>query len=52
MLGQEVITVLDENRIAGRHNVRVDGSSLSSGIYFYRLQTKDFIDTKKLLLMK
>lgn len=42
MLGQEVQTVLDENKPAGRYDVFVDGSNLGSGVYFYRLSAGAF----------
>ncbi len=52
MLGQEVVILLDELKAAGRYDVRVDGSALSSGAYFYRLVAGDFIFTKKLLMLR
>jgi hypothetical protein len=51
MLGQEVLTVLDENKVARRYDVNIDGSNLSSDFYIYRLQTYN-ITEKKLLLIK
>ena len=52
MLGQEVLVVLDEEKVAGRYDVRIDGSNLSSGVYFYSLHVGAFTETKKLLLLK
>ncbi len=52
LLGQEVLTVIDEIRNEGIYDVRMDGSSLSSGVYFYRLQADKYLDNKKLLLIK
>lgn len=52
LLGEEVKTLLNEQRNAGRHSVQFDGSSLSSGIYYYRLVANEFIETKKLVLIK
>ncbi len=60
ILGQEVAALINENRDAGQHSVQWNARSLSSGVYFYRLyahptdakQTGDFMQTKKLLLLK
>jgi hypothetical protein len=37
---------------AGVHEVTFDASELGSGVYFYRIQTDDFSDMKKMILMK
>ncbi len=52
MLGNEVATLVDEYRPAGSYEVEFDATDLSSGIYFYKLQTSNFIETKKMILMK
>jgi hypothetical protein len=52
VLGKEVATLVNENQKPGNYEVEFDGSSLSSGIYFYRLQAGDFIETKKMILIK
>ena len=52
MLGNEVVTLVDEFREAGRYETTFDASTLSSGIYFYRLQAESFVETKKILLLK
>jgi hypothetical protein len=52
LLGREVLTLVDENRAAGSHNVTFDGSRLASGIYLYRLQAGPFTTTKKMVLLK
>ncbi len=52
ILGGEVETLLNKQIEGGVHSVEFDGSSLPSGIYFYRLQSSDFTQTKKLLLLK
>ncbi len=51
-LGEEVATLVSENFSAGRYKVQWDGSRFASGIYFYRLQAGEFVQTKKLLLLK
>lgn len=55
--GQKVKTLLNENRMAGRHSVVWDGKdangrSVSSGVYFYRLTTPNRTHISKMLLMK
>jgi photosystem II stability/assembly factor-like uncharacterized protein len=52
VLGREVSTLVNKVQQAGRHKVEFNGSSLSSGIYFYSLTTGGFRQTKKLVLMK
>ncbi len=53
VLGQEVAALLNEERIAGTHQVEFNAGRLPSGIYFYRLSVDaKFVDTKKMLLMK
>lgn len=50
--GQLVAILVDGFIDAGYHNVKWDASSYSSGIYFYKLQTGDFVTTKKMNLVK
>ena len=54
VLGNEVATLVDEDKSAGVYNVefRMQNLELSSGIYFYRLQSGDFVETKKMILLK
>ncbi|MBU1937256.1 T9SS type A sorting domain-containing protein, partial [bacterium] len=52
LLGREVAILVDEVHPAGIHNATFDGSDLPSGIYFYRLQAGDFVQTKKMVLLK
>lgn len=52
LLGNEVATVLDRTLDAGSHSVSLDGRHLTSGIYFYRLQSGHFSAVKKLTLLK
>jgi hypothetical protein len=52
MLGQNVLTLVDENMNAGTHQVQLDASSLASGIYFYSIRTADFFKTRKMILLK
>jgi len=50
-LGQRVTTLVDQRQPAGYKTVRWDASSFSSGIYFYRLQVGDFVQTRKMVLL-
>jgi hypothetical protein len=51
-LGQEVATLVNKELNAGYHRIEFNAGSLSSGVYFYRLKTQNFEQTKKLLLLK
>lgn len=52
VLGREVATLVNESKSAGRYSIQFDASSLSSGIYFYRLQDGNFIQTKEMVVAK
>jgi hypothetical protein len=50
--GKVVSTIINGNKDAGSYSVKWDASNYASGIYFYRLQAGDFVDTKKMILLK
>jgi hypothetical protein len=52
LLGREVATLVNENKSPGTYHVQFDGSSLSSGIYVYRLTAGGFVETKKMILLR
>lgn len=52
LLGEEVATLFEGFGRAGKYVVSFDGNKLTSGVYFYRLQSNNFIETKKLILLK
>ena len=60
VLGKEIVTLVNEEKSAGIHNVEWNAKGLASGIYFYSLKAVDsesgsgiaFIETKKMLLIK
>jgi subtilisin family serine protease len=52
VLGRQVLTLLDDHRLAGYHQTVFDARGLSSGTYFYRLQAGDYVSVKKLLLLR
>lgn len=52
ILGNEVASLVKAQQPAGYHEVEFNAANLSSGIYFYRLQTDNYSESKKLILMK
>ena len=54
VLGREVTTLVDEYRNAGSYDVefRIENLELSSGVYFYQLKAGDFVQTKKMILIR
>ncbi|HSW54763.1 MAG TPA: T9SS type A sorting domain-containing protein [Ignavibacteriaceae bacterium] len=52
ILGAEVATLVNEQKIAGKYEVNFNASSLASGVYIYRIKSNDFISTKKMVFLK
>jgi hypothetical protein len=52
VLGSEVATLVNEERIAGKYEVNFNASSLASGVYIYKIQAGSFINSKKMILLK
>ncbi len=52
VLGREIETLVNEENNPGRYNEKFDGSNLASGLYFYRITSGKFSETKKMLLLK
>lgn len=52
VMGREVATVFGGVQQAGNYTAILDGSNLTSGIYFYKMETNGFVETKKLVLLK
>jgi len=52
ILGSEIESLISGELSAGKHEVEFNGSNLPSGIYFYRLKSGDFIQTRKMILQK
>ena len=57
ILGQRIVTLVDEKQRADLYSVEWDGKdgswkAVSSGIYLYRLETQDFVQIKKLALVR
>ena len=51
-LGREIETLVNSGKIVGNYSVRFNANKLSSGVYFYRMQAGDFVQTKKLIMLK
>jgi protocatechuate 3,4-dioxygenase beta subunit len=51
-LGREVATLVDEKKSAGTHEIKFEGSKLSSGFYIYKLSAGSFVEAKEMLLIK
>jgi hypothetical protein len=51
-LGQRVTTLVQGEQEAGYHEVKFDASELASGVYLYRVQAGEFVQTRKLLLLQ
>lgn len=52
ILGNEVQTLVHDEKSAGSYEVTFDASAFSSGIYFYKLKAGNFFETKKMILLK
>ena len=52
VLGNEVATLVNEEKPAGSYEVKFDAAGLSSGIYFYKLQAGSLVETKKMILLR
>jgi len=51
-LGETITTLINKEQKRGKHKIRFNASRLPSGIYFYKLTTKDYSNTKKMILIK
>jgi hypothetical protein len=52
VLGREITTLVNEEKPAGTYEVEFDGTRLPSGVYFYQLKAENFIETKKMILLR
>jgi len=52
ILGREIAFLVNEEKPAGTYNIQWNASNMSSGVYFYRLNAGNFIDTKRMILLK
>ena len=51
-LGREIETLVNEEKSAGNYKTEFDGSKITSGIYFDNMKAGNFVETKKLILLK
>jgi hypothetical protein len=51
-LGEEVQQLINKEEEVGNHTIDFNASTLPSGIFFYKLQAGDFVQTKKMILLK
>ncbi len=52
ILGREVATLVNEEKVAGKYEVNFNASSLASGVYIYKIQSGSFVNSKKMILLK
>ncbi len=52
ILGEELMTLVNEEKSPGNYIVHLDARNLSSGIYFYKMKAGNFVETKKIILIK
>jgi len=52
VIGNEVATLVNEELSPGGYEVEFSAASLSSGVYFYKLQTGEFVSLRKMVLLK
>ena len=52
ILGREVATLVNENKPAGKYSIIFNSNNLASGVYFYNLRAGNFIESKKMMLLK
>jgi hypothetical protein len=52
VLGREVATLVERQQEAGRYQVPFNAANMTSGVYFYTLRAGNFLQTRKMLLVK
>jgi hypothetical protein len=52
IIGNEVATLVNEEKPAGNYEISFGASGLSSGVYFYKLTANEFVETKKMILLR
>ncbi|MCG6915023.1 T9SS type A sorting domain-containing protein, partial [bacterium BMS3Abin03] len=52
LLGEEIKTLVNDEKPAGMYEVTWNADNLPSGVYFYQLRVRDFVETKKMILLR
>jgi len=52
MLGKEVASIVNKDQEAGQHQIQFDANNLPSGVYIYTISVNNFIQTRKMTLLK
>ncbi len=52
VLGREIATLVNEDKVPGNYEIKFNANGLASGIYFYRIKAGDFVQSKKMILLK
>jgi len=52
VLGNEIATLVNEEKPIGSYEIEFNANGLPGGVYFYRLQTEEFIETKKMIFLR
>ncbi|MDQ3021356.1 MAG: T9SS type A sorting domain-containing protein [Bacteroidota bacterium] len=52
VLGNEIATLVNEKHVPGNYSVEFDGTNMSSGIYYYRIEAGNFVQVRKMILIK
>ena len=52
IIGQEIAILVNEEKEAGAYSIEFNAASLTSGIYIYKLQSKNFAETRKMVLLR
>ncbi|GAB6281783.1 MAG: hypothetical protein STSR0008_05240 [Ignavibacterium sp.] len=52
ILGNEIATLVNEEKTPGEYEVEFNGKGISSGMYFYKLEAGNFVQVKKMIMLK
>jgi hypothetical protein len=52
ILGSEIVTLVNEEKVAGKYEVNFNASNIASGVYIYKIQSGEYFNSKKMILLK